>query len=122
LEIYKLIERSVVGNDMIGLSPKNLQKTWQKFQSVSHLWAAFIYFGKWPDNAVEIVEFVSIAEFLRKWGQAYTPYRAANPFLDSRVMWKMPHNSRLFDVEVDLSKMEVSDWLIELVEVGVSRD
>ena len=79
-------------NQLIGAQKRNLQQVWDKYESVSHFWAAFHLLDGFPQNDVEMVGFVSLAEALRQEGEAYLPKRSKDSLLDVKRMWTAPRD------------------------------
>ena len=58
-------------NQMVGVNERSLQRIWDKYQSVAHLWAAFVLSDeKLSTTADELVVFLSLAEGIRCWGES----------------------------------------------------
>lgn len=107
-------------NQLAGASDRSLQHTWAEYQSVAHLWAAFILFGeRLPATADELVDFLSLAELIRCWGAQYCPAHSRKPLLDEQITWTMPPGFPLRSgVGYDLGRVTMPDEWIALATAG----
>jgi hypothetical protein len=100
-------------NRLLGAKRKeSLAKTWRRYQSVAHLWAAFILLDekkRTPRPAFgELREFLSLSECIRRWAEQYRPQRARKPLLDRRTTWKVPARFPIIDVSPDTLKRAIA--------------
>ena len=102
-------------NQMVGVNERSLQRIWDKYQSVAHLWAAFVLSDeKLSTTADELVVFLSLAEGIRCWGEQYRPAHSGEPLLDGRVTWTVPADFPLVGVEYDLDHVVMPDEWVRL--------
>jgi len=73
-----------------------LKATWQGFRPTAHLWAAreAEIVGDRYDPLL-VLEWITVAEELRRRGEALRPPNAKNPVLDPCTTWKMPDELEL---------------------------
>ena len=106
--LAKGLSHTAVGR-LRGASLRNLEKIWQEYQSVAHLWTAFLLSEYCvPTSAHELVRFVSLAELIRRWAEQYRPRNSKNALLDRDVTWKAPAELRLPGPSLSLNGLEDS--------------
>lgn len=101
-------------NGLTGARRRNLQHTWERYEGVCHLWAAYRLFGSLPTNDDDLKDFVSLAEQLRRVGELYVPTRSRDRLLDKDVMWTAPADFPLLEVRLEevLDLVTIpSEWL-----------
>ena len=77
-------------NGLIGARRRHLQQNWERYKGVCHLWAALRLFENLPRNDEDLRDFVSLAEALRRAGEAYVPRRSRDRLLNPSEMWTAP--------------------------------
>jgi hypothetical protein len=98
-------------NDPTGF--RNLQKVWNYYRPVAHLWAAWDLFDYEVGNTLEeVTAFVSLGRIISDWGKQYTPLRASKPILDGDIRytpneWVTPLTLPLDDVDINAAAKAV---------------
>ncbi|HTR14603.1 MAG TPA: hypothetical protein VMI72_15465 [Roseiarcus sp.] len=96
---------------------RNLQKVWQEYLPVVHLWAAWSLAGYESFYGQrEFAGFVSLAELIRAWGEEFTPAGARSPILDRSIMAKVPETWTV-PVAIDFNDFDLDDELKARLEL-----
>jgi hypothetical protein len=108
---FRVILGSTDTNDPTGF--RNLQKVWNYYRPVAHLWAAWDLFDYEIGNTLEeVTAFVSLGRIISDWGQQYTPLRASKPILDGNIRytpdeWVTPLTLPLDDLDINAAAKAV---------------
>ena len=101
-------------NRMIGANERNLQHIWERYQSVAHLWCAFVLSDqKFPSSSDELIGFLSLSELIRDWAEQYRPKHSASALLDELITWKVPPDFELIG-RYDLDGVTMPDEWVKL--------
>ena len=102
-----------VRNRLVGANKRSLKGIWDRYQSVSHLWAAFVLSNKkLPVSADALLDFLSLAELTRHWAEQYCPKHSREPLLDGRITWTVPATFPLVGIEYDLGYVTMpNEWV-----------
>jgi hypothetical protein len=107
-------------NRLIGANERNLQRIWKRYQSVAHLWGAFVLSNeKLPSSADELLGFLSLSELIRSWAEQYYPKHSRSPLLDGLITWRVPPDFELIGIGYDLDGVTMPD---EWVNLATSPD
>jgi hypothetical protein len=72
----KEVKQRIAGYKIAGMGEKNIQRQWEKYRKVSHLWAAYLYNGNteddwaFPCRVDQLREFAEAADWFRRAGES----------------------------------------------------
>lgn len=103
----------------VGISDPSIRDCWEKYKSVSHLWAAYrvCFFGEKEDGfpAVcaalvdeNLAKFLGIAEWFRAFGENFIPKRQTEPVLPLDA-WRVPESHPI--QPANLTHKGLPDWM-----------
>lgn len=99
---YRILVELIKKNRLYGVATeRQVSEVWQRYQSVSHMWAAFRLLDTLPSNANELVGFLSLSEAVRRWAEQYRPLRSSEPLLDSCITWSVQAEFPLRDIDLE---------------------
>ncbi len=99
-----------------GNSERTLKEIWDKYKSVAHFWAAFLVCGEVPIEPEKLIDFLSFAELLRRFGVSYVPERGRETLLDGDAVQIDP--KLVVPVEFPLSALQPSIQVLEILGIS----
>jgi hypothetical protein len=111
------IYKAIAGTSDRSGSIRTLQMIWRDYGSVAHLWAAFLVTGGIPEDREGLINFLSFAEFLRRWATTYFPDRAKEPIMDPATARSISGDS-LRAVDLPLAFLKPSNEVLERLNLS----
>ncbi len=113
-DLQPALERRLGWGNGAGIT--ELKAAWQDFRPVAHLWAAreAEIVGDRYDPLL-VLEWLTVAEELRRRGEALRPPRAKTPVLDPGTTWRMPDELALPSATM---KLPSAKTIISKIESG----
>lgn len=97
-----------IGSRRRGASLETLQKAWDRYECVAHLWAAERP-RYWNLDAEIFALHLSAAEQIRQRGEALIPRHGLEPVLNPQRMWRAPASFSLPDVPLRIDPPDAEE-------------